>query len=149
MAKLYIAIDPGANSGGIAWRDLDGRINADPMPESLTGICDYLRNLIVMTDPVCVLEKTGTFFPGNSGPAAVNFARHCGQLEAILYCLGIPTTQISPQTWQKPYNLPKDKKARKQAIKEMVQRKFPHIKVTLKTSDALLLLDYYVNKGDK
>ena len=57
--------------------------------------------------------------PGNSGPAAATFARHCGHLEAILYVLGIPTEQVAPGVWQRSLGeLPKDKPERKRAIRE-------------------------------
>jgi hypothetical protein len=169
MPKVTIAIDPGAG-GGIAWQDVDKRVWADPMPDGLSEIYEYLRGLIVMVDSCCVLEKTGSYMPGNSGPAAVTFARHCGNLEAILYTLHIPTEQVSPQKWMSPLNLPhlekikpgygkklttdeikknkvisaQEKKMRKKAIQEKMARLYPHLRVTLKTADALGLLTYYL-----
>lgn len=93
---ITLAIDPGA-SGGIAWWDDDGRIYADPMPESMSQIFDYLKNLVTMIDSVCIMEKTGGYFPGNSGPAAATFGRHCGHLDMALYALGIPTGLFLPR----------------------------------------------------
>jgi hypothetical protein len=137
-----LTIDPGL-SGGIAWRDTEYEISACPMPEGLTEIVDKLR-IIQKENPgiVAVIEKTGTYMPGNSGPGAVTFARHCGHIEAILCTLGISTIQVTPQKWMKCIGaLPKEKKDRKNAIKEWVARRHPEIKVTLKTSDALALLE--------
>jgi len=47
------------------------------------------------------LGKTGSYVYGNSGPAAVKFARHCGHLEAFLIALQIPYHEVLPAKWQK------------------------------------------------
>jgi len=145
VSILTISIDPGA-SGSIAWQDTDGRVYADPMPPNMTEIYDYLKNLIVHVDPRAIVEAVGAYMTGNSGPAAAKFARHCGHIDAILYALKIPSETVSPQKWQKPMNLPKDKQERKNAIKEAMQRRFPDLKVTLKTADALAILCWYLNQ---
>lgn len=153
---MLISIDPGAN-GGIACQDNDGRVWADPMPDGMTEIYNHIRELTLDMDTVrAVMERTGGYMPGNSGPAAATFARHCGHLEMALFALKIPCEQVAPQTWMKslklPTNLkncplPKIKQIRKNTIKEMMQRLYPHLKVTLKTSDALGLLTYYIQKA--
>jgi len=137
-----LAIDPGA-SGGFAITD-GTETYCYPMPEGMTEQADAIRSLLVGNQGMqCVMERVGTYVKGNSGPAAATFARHCGHLEAILYCLGIPTVQVAPQTWMKSLGtLPKEKPERKKAIKEAMARKYPTLKVTLKTADALGLLEY-------
>jgi hypothetical protein len=144
MKTNIIAIDPGAN-GGIAWYDSDGGIGIETMPEGMTAQADrliWLKNNL-NGDTVAIVEKTGGYMPGNSGPAAVKFARHCGHIEAILYCLGIPTEQVAPQTWMKALGaLPKEKKERKNAIKELMARAYPALTVTLSTADALGILTF-------
>jgi len=143
--KSIIAIDPGAG-GAIAWRDCDGMVGFENMPATYTDLADRMRSLQLellggRDGPVAVIEKVGTYMPGNSGPAAAKFARHCGHVEMACYCLGIPTTQISPQAWMKRLGaLPKDKKARKNKIKEMMAAMYPHLRVTLKNADALGIL---------
>ena len=91
-----------------------------------------------------VMERVGSYMPGNSGVAAATFARHCGHIEAALYCLCIPLVlNPTPQTWMKQAGTwPKDKQERKRAIKEAMQRRHPHLAVTLKTADALALLGW-------
>jgi hypothetical protein len=57
---------------------------------------------------------------------------------------------VSPQVWMKPLGLSKDKKTRKNEIKAMAQkivdnqknRPIPYKKVTLNTSDAILINVY-------
>ena len=138
---MLMAIDPGA-SGGIAWVDLDGGTDAEKMPDTMTGMVEKLIELKAAGINAAVIEKTGSYMPGNSGPAAVKFARHCGHIEAALYALGISTTQVAPSVWQKRLGaLPKDKKARKAAIKNAMAAKHPHLKVTLATADALAMLE--------
>ena len=144
-----LAIDPGA-SGGLAWMDEYGVIHAVPMPdEGMTAQIDQIRAIHAQT-PIgqAILEKTGGYMPGNSGPAAACFARHCGQLEAALYCLGIPTEQVAPQKWQKALGTwPSDKQERKRSIRDAMQRRYPHLAVTLKTADALAILTWRRNNA--
>ena len=85
---LILAIDPGL-SGGIAWQDDAGKIHAKPMPEDMTSQADLIREIVGGHSLYsAIMERTGTYVPGNSSPAAVTFARHCGNLEAILYKIG-------------------------------------------------------------
>jgi hypothetical protein len=140
-----IAIDPGV-SGAIAGADITGRtasVWTVNMPDGMTNIVRELRSL-KLTDTNCAyVEKVGSYMPGNSGPASVKFARHCGVIETALYCAGFPTTMVLPNTWMKSLGtMPKDKMERKRFIKEMMQRRFPSIKVTLTNADALGLLTY-------
>lgn len=139
--KPLIAIDPGA-SGGIAWRDAEGVVHAEPMPEGMTARVDFLRSLAASLPGVeAIVEKVGYWMPGDHPNSATKFARHCGHLEAALYALGVPFTAVSPAVWMKRLGtLPKDKQARKRAIKEEMQRRHPALTVTLNTSDALALL---------
>jgi hypothetical protein len=142
--KPILAIDPGVN-GGIAWTGADGIIQATKMPDGMTETIDFLRTLSIGNSSRCILERTGTYQPGNSGPSAATFARHCGHLEAALYCLGVPTVQVTPQRWQKHFGaLPKEKPERKRSIKELMSRRYPHLTVTLKTADALGILTYAI-----
>ena len=161
--NFLIAIDPGL-SGGVAWQDKEGIVHAEPMPEGMTAQAELIRQIQLRNRGYsfsAILEKTGTYVPGNSSIAAVTFARHCGHIEAIFYMCDIPTTQISPQKWQSVLPLskfspipkgtdPKAKRAEgtrrkavhKREIKEEMQRRYPHLKVTLKTADALGILTW-------
>jgi hypothetical protein len=148
MTECVIAIDPGA-SGGLAWRDNHKISHAEPMPEGMTAQVDRLRAFTAeMPELVAVVERVGGYMPGNSGPAAATFARHCGHIEAALYCLGVPIRHNpTPQTWMKGLGTwPKDKQERKRAIKEWAARRYPHIRVTLKTADALAILAWAEGK---
>lgn len=145
--KTIIAIDPGA-SGGIAVMSGD-LVEAFPMPEGMCDQVDKLLSLVVAYPHAsAVLEKVGTYMPGNSGPSAATFARHCGHLEAALYCFGVPTEQVAPAKWMKAMgSLPVEKPARKAAIKELMARRYPTVTVTLKTADALGLLTWKLSQS--
>jgi len=142
MSKQVIAIDPGA-SGGLAWYD-GLSVQTAAMPEGMTAQVDLLRSLAAQGYRTAIIERVGGYMPGNSGPAAAKFARHCGHLEAACYTLGIAVEQVAPQTWMKCIGaLPKDKKDRKNAIKEAMARRYPYLDVTLKTADALGILTWW------
>ena len=142
---VYVAIDPGA-SGAIALHDADGRVAVETMPGTLRDILELLEDWRAQGPGKAIIEKVGTYMPGNSGPAACTFARHCGALEMALIAAGYSWTDVTPQKWQKHYgSLPKEKAERKRALKEIAQRLYPDIKVTLVNADALLLLRYLTN----
>jgi len=146
-----LAIDPGASGGfALAVSKIGGPPHASytwPMPQGMTEQIDLLRSIYALRpDIVAVIENVGHYMPGNSGPAAATFARHCGHLESALYCLGVPMEKpVAPQAWQKalgPFD--RDKAIRKRQIKEAMARKYPHLSVTLKTADALGILTWYI-----
>ena len=156
--KTIICIDPGIN-GAIAWRDGTGEVGVISMPVTPKDILEALINLTNGND-FCWLEAVGGYVPGNSGPAAVKFARHCGHLEMALLALNVSYNQVLPLKWQsavigKPNysKIPKEtspkerkrilaerKTERKNKIKAKVQGLYPAIKVTLKNADALAML---------
>ena len=146
--QIRIAIDPGAH-GGIAWIDTDGNVQAEKMPDGMTAQIDFLRGLTLMLgSPACLVEKVGGYMPGNSGPAAAKFSRHCGNIEAALYAFGVPVQEVAPGVWMRGIGIPvTDKKERKKAIKEEMARRYPHLKVTLSTADALGMLTWAGKKG--
>lgn len=144
--QAIMAIDPGA-AGGIAICDNTGQVSAVKMPDGMTGQIDRIRELALYHGvDAAVMERVGSYMPGNTGTGAVKFARHCGHLEAALYCLGVPVEQVTPKTWMKVCGpLPKGmdgaaKSARKRAIKDAVARRFACSSVTLATADALGIL---------
>lgn len=138
-----IAIDPGAG-GGLAWIDTEGTVSAVPMPEGMTAQCDLIRSLAAQAPGArCVIEKVGAYMPGNSGPAAAKFARHCGSLDAACYMAELSVEAVAPGVWMRSLGaLPKDKADRKRKIKELMARRYPLLRVTLKTADALGILTW-------
>ena len=143
---MIIALDPG-QAGGIAWRDEEGLIQCAAMPETPGDIVDQLRALKVQGNSIAILEKTGGYVPGNSGPAACKFARHCGFLEGALMAFSIPLLEVAPSVWMKSLgSIPSEKRERKNAIKALMQARYPHLQITLSTSDALGILTWALEK---
>ena len=158
--KVLLAIDPGA-SGGLAWRDGTGAICAMKMPETPSDILAAISDLGAN---FCVIENVGGYQPGNSGPAAATFARHVGNLEMALLALKIPHKYVAPTTWMNAVcptrarltkgekigldpealrsKLSKAKQQRKNDIKTEMQRRYPGMRITLATADALGILTY-------
>lgn len=145
---LIIAIDPGI-SGGIAWIE-NNNVQAIKMPESPMDIYERLSS-IKNDQTYCILERVGGYVSGNSATAAVKFARHFGNLEMALLALQIPTETVAPTVWMKNVcgSLPKEKKDRKNKIKEIMQQMYPYLKITLSTADALGLLTYGKNYANR
>lgn len=148
--KKVIGIDPGL-SGGIAVLDMDGGvIDVRKMPPTPQDILDYLRGhcgtTLFSNDVVCYLEKVGMGMPGQSSKATATFARHNGHLEMALLSLGIRTNDVTPNKWEKYYQLGKStgcsKTDWKNKLKAKAQQLFPKEKVTLAVSDALLIAEY-------
>ena len=150
MGKKIIGIDPGS-AGGIAVIDAaDGHVcQVDNMP-STDAFADIYEYLAAIADDAkcCILEDVGHGMPGQSSSATAKFARHNGHLEMALYALKIKTVKVTPQKWQKVYQLGKSsqysKTEWKNRLKAKAQQLFPELgkKVTLKTADALLLARY-------
>lgn len=153
MKKIIIAIDPGAN-GGIAIAFPDGKFLAEPMPKTEGDILDYLYSYIAGptregTWVVVFIEHVGGYVSGHCAPgsAMFNFGMGFGFLKGVTMALGARLELVRPQVWQKPLRLGTaascaNKTAWKNKLKAEAQRRFPGIKVTLQTADALLLLEY-------
>lgn len=132
------------------------------MPESPSNIYNELLLLAQIADGhediICYLERVGGYMPGNSGPASVKFARHCGHIEMALIAIGIKRIEVLPVKWMKYFmgrieypptmTAIKRKTMRKNLIKARAQLLYPDIKVTLALSDALGILNYGLSDGD-
>lgn len=162
---MKIGIDPGQN-GGIAAKMLESEIKVYDMPQTSQKIYSLLKSITLEAENIeyvkIYIEKTGSFVSGNSGPAAVKFARHCGLLEGFLIALNYPFIEVSPGNWQKFFigkqvypKIPKEiqgkerkrilaqrKRKRKNKIKNKAQELCPNLKITLKTADAVGILAY-------
>lgn len=145
--KLFIGIDPGLN-GGIAVLNKNGGVESvTTMPETPQDILEWLEEYSGY-DCVCALEDVGRGMPGQSSKATATFARHNGHLEMALLALSIRTEKVTPQKWQKTYQLGSskdiDKRIWKNKLKAKAQQLFPSLgkRITLSTCDALLLAEY-------
>ena len=143
--KRYIGIDPGKH-GGIAVMGADGEvIDVVKMPETPQDLLDFLEQY--KDDSFCTLERVGGM-PGNGGSAMFNFGKGYGHLQMALLALHIPTEDVTPNKWEKTYQLGSSGKYTKtewkNRLKAKAQQMFPHLgkKITRATCDALLICDY-------
>ena len=144
--EKIIAIDPGKH-GGIVVYDVNNKrvIECVQMPETPLDILSFLS--IYSNNSVCYLEKVGGI-PGSGGANSMfNFGKGFGYLEMALLCKKIKTIEVTPQKWQKALQLGNKGNMStsewKNKLKQRAQQLFPNIgKITLSTSDALLILEY-------
>lgn len=141
----YIAIDPGVG-GGIAYIDTDGSVHALPMPGTLHDIQRELRLLSRDTfGPLTAfLEELPKFAGKMSGSSMATMFRNYGRIEGLLAAYGARIEYLPPRKWQQVLGLG-DKKTHgvrwKAHLKGRAQALFPQLTVTLKTADALLILE--------
>lgn len=154
--KTIVAIDPGMSGGVAVW--WGGRVECWPMPETQGDLLERLREihkaallegeLLGASELACVLEDVGGFVgKAQPGSAMFRFGEHCGFIKGVVQTLGIRLVLVRPQVWQKGFGLGTasscaSKTEWKNKLKAEAQRRFPHLNVTLKTADALLMLDY-------
>lgn len=145
--RLTVAVDPGA-SGGFAW-DKDGQLGACAMPEAITDVVDLLRSLAVGSHhPEIYIEDVPKFvgkaIPSNT--TAVLFKNY-GYIEGAATAIGLRVILVKPHDWQKHFRLGTKRDCAsttewKNKLKAEAARRFPTLEVTLKTADALLILDF-------
>lgn len=148
--RFYIGIDPGAH-GGIAVLDSGGVVvEVRKMPETPQDLLEFLRRY--RAESFCTLERVGGM-PGNGGSAMFNFGKGYGHLQMALLALGIPTEDVTPNKWEKSYQLGTSGKYTKtewkNRLKGKAQQLFPSLgkRITLATCDALLIAEYGRRRG--
>ncbi len=142
--KRFLAIDPGA-SGGFAWRDINGKVTVCPMPPTEEIVVMTLRHLQQID--LVLIEHVGGYMPGKFTPGSGMFNFGCGYgiIKGAMIAFGMEFKVVAPHKWQTDLGMGRKKdfeKGWKNHLKEEAQAIYPGIKVTLKTADALLMLNY-------
>lgn len=144
---MILAIDPGA-SGGIAWGNNPAHTLCAAMPEHDEDILKLIRSIRDSGASVAYIEKVGGFTgKGQPGSAMFKFGDGCGFIRGCCKSLGLQVKMVRPQDWQKVFGLGTTKQAGgktqwKNKLKAEAGRLYPGVTVTLKTADALLILQY-------
>jgi hypothetical protein len=152
--KTIIAIDPGL-SGGVAVSRF-GKTECWPMPATQGDLLELLRSVkaaasVEACDLVCVLEEVGGFAgKAQPGSAMFRFGEHFGFIKGVVQALEVRLVLVRPQAWQKGFGLGtasacRTKSEWKNKLKAEAQRRFPQLSVTLKTADALLILEHGIS----
>lgn len=146
---VYLGIDPGA-SGGLAWVSASSS-QAVAMPKTERDVWDLFawkgaNGQLIGAASFAVIEAVHSF-PGQGVASTFAFGRSYGFLRACLIAAEIPFEEVQPRVWQKVMGILKrdkdeSKTAFKNRLKAKAQQLFPTEKVTLATSDALLLAEY-------
>lgn len=140
-----VAIDPGA-SGGIAWQQDGEKACCIAMPQTEGDLITFLRERDAQ--PTFYLENLVKHMGGGiPGSAMAVYASNWGFLKGAIQRGGDPLHLVAPAKWQTALSLGnskrhKNKGAWKNHLKAEAQRLYPHLAVTLKTADALLILAY-------
>ena len=150
MDKSYLGIDPGKH-GGLCVLDSSGDIVAlHTMPQTPTDLKQLLGNISATHSPlVCAIERVGGM-PGQGGAAMFSFGYNYGQLIQCLTDSNIAHTEVLPAKWQTAMGCRgksgEGYTAHKNRIKDMAARKFPNVKITLATADAVMIACYALTK---
>lgn len=148
---IYIGVDPGSK-GGFAVSH-DGLNICDAFSCSITELDNYITQLqdFLQLDQVKVIIELVPKYTGRNIPSSSAFVlgRSYGLLEGVARGMKIPVVDLDPKTWQRPIpGLAKTTGAsRKRALRNYANKLYPHLKPTLATADAILILNHFlINK---
>ena len=146
---IVIGIDSGAN-GGVCVLYPDKAAFAAPIG-SITELRDILEIAKKYAEAKshsldCFVEEVTGYIGGKPQPASRSFVlgKSYGSILGLLVGLGIPFHTVRPQKWQTGLSGVRgiEYTARKRRLKEIAAERYPQLKPTLKTADAILIADY-------
>jgi len=139
-----LAIDPGA-SGGLAYLGPSGII-LNSMPQTDQDISILVTDRLAISD-VVYIEKVGGYVGGKGAPGSsmFNFGYNVGFLHGLIAASKTRVIEVPPQRWQKTIGA--GTKAThgakwKSHLKGIAQQRQPRQVITLKTADAVLILEH-------
>jgi hypothetical protein len=152
---VTIGIDPGAG-GGVAVHDAGGAITLHRMPKGEAAIAELVTRHL---PKVAWIEQVGGYIgTPHPGSRMFNFGANYGCILGALHTLefltasGCEVNLVRPQKWQKWLDMGNrsssnvDKPEWKRMLKREARIRHPELKITDKTADALLILDYGLSK---
>lgn len=169
-SRTFIAVDPGA-AGAIAWSNRNGVFvlpmpeDRRGCIEAIRSIINQDAEIGAPGGIVAYHERITGFIPDGGASQMFEFGRAVERVACIMETFDIKVVEITPQAWIKELNM--GSKGLEKATREMSQiekaalkkrnaekkrdwknklkfeaeKRFPGLKVTLKTCDALLILD--------
>ena len=142
--KRILAIDPGL-SGGLAYYGPAGII-LDSMPATDLDVSILIMDRLAISD-VVYIEKVGGYVGGKGAPGSsmFQFGRNVGFLHGLIASSKTRCIEVPPQRWQKTIGA--GTKAThgtrwKAHLRGIAQQRQPRLVITLKTADAVLLLEH-------
>lgn len=140
LPLTLLAIDPGISGGMAAYSE---GVFGDPVPfTDEAEAVEWLRQF--HPDYTTVWMEDIHSSPQMGVRSAFTFGRNVGFWTGALAVLQLPLRLVKPQVWQRgiPGLGGKQGPARKAALKAEACRRFPQLRVTQATADALLLADW-------
>ena len=142
----YIGIDPGV-SGGLTVIDEEGDIEAVKCPKKVVDMAATFLSAIGDTAPedVKFLMERGWARPNNASSRAFTYGVNYGQWLGVASSHEIKMNTAIPSEWIRWIGCPKSLKSvvRKRWLKDKAKECYPELKkITLKTSDAILITKY-------
>lgn len=159
--QMLIAIDPGAHGALASYATsfeppAEPRYTVEKLANSPQELAEQVRQYSEAADHleaprVAIIEEvSGYIGRPQPGSRMFTFGRGYGQIEGILCCLKYQIIRVRPAAWQGELSLksrsgePKPDHKRRMRLKALDL--FPHLKPTLDTCDALLIL--YAHLGN-
>jgi hypothetical protein len=132
-------------SGGLAYLGLSGII-LNSMPTTDQDISVLVSDRLAISD-VVYIEKVGGYVGGKGAPGSsmFNFGYNVGFLHGLITASKTRCIEVPPQRWQKTIGAGTSKthgKGWKGHLKGLAQQRQPRQVITLKTADAVLLLEH-------
>lgn len=151
-----VSIDPGVN-GGIAVYNRDtaevSTLNMPASPQAISAILhNYVEEAEANGDRALIIIEEVPLFLATACPSVSSMAklqRNYGILVGCAISTGATVKTVTPQEWQKHIGAGHKRNHGdrwKAHLKELAQEAFPHLKPTLKTADALLILKVALTK---
>ena len=139
----YIGIDPG-KSGGITMIEGE-KIESYKCPDRTIDMAMLFLSLLGdKPDNVKLLMEKVWARPNNSTRTAFTYGVNYGQWLGIAAATEIHMYTVLPAKWMSYFGCKKgmDYSERKKWLKEKAQKTYPNCKVTLYTSDSILIAEY-------
>jgi hypothetical protein len=140
---IIIGIDPGKN-GGIAVVKQKGHVALFKMPEVPTDLLKFFIKFSNNGEVTAYIENIHGM-PGMGGVSMFHFGEGYGMIKMALIACNIRTIFVTPQKWQKHFQLGTKKlvgKHWKNILKTKAQQLFPKSEIFLWGADAALIAEY-------
>ena len=145
-SKIIVGVDCGVGGGIAFYMPIKKEVYAMPMPDTVDKIEKAFS--FVLNNSIVYVEDVPPFVGANRPAARIfKLAKNYGVVLGVLAGLDIDYKLVRPAVWMKAIGAGKKKEYSndnkwKNHLKDLALDYFPKSKATLKTADALLILEY-------
>jgi crossover junction endodeoxyribonuclease RuvC len=148
--KSYLGIDPGATGALALILPTYETIIHDYANDPIKAVCWLEDMILTHGQPRIALEKVHAV-QGQGISSTFKFGLNTGIIKGMLFALGLPFIEVTPQRWQAFSQVPKKANPNDKPSLQVVKQLFPLAGITLKKhhgrADALLLA-YYAKQNN-